>query len=475
MTVQDIVQALHKINYPTGGFKIVCHMCPGKRQQLMSLLSSSFTNQTYVEHFVHNNEWRCELIKELLEKNEPKVEQASAYPEDRMKMYAYESARVLTFVGEHAKGYETCNNDIDPIRWFIYTCTSKMIYDVILEYGRATHYDNSKVKNHHDVHHATYAVSTAIALFKIGLIDKIACKEDALKFVPSMFIGDIHDKRVSAPKDSRRLVTEEEMVAILAVCSPDARDHLMMTILWEVALRGGSLVNLKYFDLVDKHHLPRHKPRVLEKRKKYRDFITSPGLKRILVTFIRYVQIHHPHVKYQDLYIFNRHNLYEPMPYGTFACKVKRIALKAGIESDHIHPHIFRHSLVSRLRKAGNSIEVVSKFLGHDSVDVTMKYYWLDRIEDLVEHMKHPMMGTHHSKAEEEEYEYEQLERARCKIDTAIRIIHEFDAACKAYTDEHPEASVIVETIKRNIPNIGTLMSQIAHTIAESSISSQGF
>lgn len=55
-----------------------------------------------------------------------------------------------------------------------------------------------------------------------------------------------------------------------------------------------------------------------------------------------------------------------------------RTAFKRLCKQIEIEPrgfHTFRHTAASRLAKAGTPIETTSKLLGHDSIDVTAKYY----------------------------------------------------------------------------------------------------
>lgn len=56
------------------------------------------------------------------------------------------------------------------------------------------------------------------------------------------------------------------------------------------------------------------------------------------------------------------------------------------------YPHAFRAVLTNRLLSHGNSIEFVSKWLGHSSVHTTMRSYWKASYADLNKHMNIPWM-----------------------------------------------------------------------------------
>lgn len=51
-----------------------------------------------------------------------------------------------------------------------------------------------------------------------------------------------------------------------------------------------------------------------------------------------------------------------------------------GKEADveNVHPHRFRRTLATNLISRGMPIQEVAKILGHDKLDTTMKYIFLD-------------------------------------------------------------------------------------------------
>lgn len=45
---------------------------------------------------------------------------------------------------------------------------------------------------------------------------------------------------------------------------------------------------------------------------------------------------------------------------------------------ENVHPHRFRRTLATNLIHRGMSIQQVAKILGHEKLDTTMKYVYLD-------------------------------------------------------------------------------------------------
>lgn len=55
---------------------------------------------------------------------------------------------------------------------------------------------------------------------------------------------------------------------------------------------------------------------------------------------------------------------------------LKRIAKLAGVE--HVHPHKFRRTYATDLHRHGAPVQNISSLLGHDKLDTTMKYVFID-------------------------------------------------------------------------------------------------
>ena len=52
-----------------------------------------------------------------------------------------------------------------------------------------------------------------------------------------------------------------------------------------------------------------------------------------------------------------------------------RICKYANVTGNHCHPHAARHTVAHQLFHAGNSVALISKFLGHRSMHTTGAYY----------------------------------------------------------------------------------------------------
>ena len=75
----------------------------------------------------------------------------------------------------------------------------------------------------------------------------------------------------------------------------------------------------------------------------------------------------------QALFIGKRGERLQP---GGVRTMLKHLAKHAGV--DHVHPHKFRRTLATDLARRGMPIQEISRVLGHEKLDTTMKYVILN-------------------------------------------------------------------------------------------------
>ena len=56
---------------------------------------------------------------------------------------------------------------------------------------------------------------------------------------------------------------------------------------------------------------------------------------------------------------------------------LKKIERESGVEN--VHPHRFRRTLATNLINRGMPIQEVACILGHDKIDTTMKYVYIEK------------------------------------------------------------------------------------------------
>jgi integrase len=411
---------------------------------LADLLPYQFTLNTRADVFV-KDPWRKCLLEHILKKHELRLN--SSYADIRASKLRYNVARDLEFISDHAAGTFDAQipRGADPLKWFLANCTFQMAYDVILSRGLNHVADNSRVKSEHAQHHAIKHVSRMIALLKRADI----CSNEIGHLTPSVFLGAIENQRIRHD-GSRREYTAEEVDSMVAAAKGNPVYTVIMLILKEHALRAGAIQHLKYYDLFHPDNSPKRKVSVREKAGVLREIIPSERLLRELVSYAQHIADAYPHIDLQLFYVFNPNNPSRPLPHSTLSSKIKQLGV--GVVDVVCHLHAFRHTIVGRLMDAGNSIETVAKWMGHQNVNTTMNSYWLRSAEQLSKSINNPMNGRYEDTSQD-------------KITRALSIIHTYNETLAEHIRSQPESQELrrlYTAIMQKIPNLETQLRAIA-------------
>lgn len=99
----------------------------------------------------------------------------------------------------------------------------------------------------------------------------------------------------------------------------------------------------------------------------------------------RIVYIDDVTILFLNRYFFEREDDFEALFAGKGTCRMtphgvramlKRLEERSGVEN--VHPHRFRRTLATNLIHRGMPIQEVAKILGHEKLDTTMKYVYID-------------------------------------------------------------------------------------------------
>ncbi len=181
--------------------------------------------------------------------------------------------------------------------------------------------------------------------------------------------------RVRSPKLPRRLpksLTEAQVETLLA--APDVettlgvRDRAMLETLYATGLRVSELVGLSIAQL----SLEMGVVRVLGKGSKER---LVPLGEEAIAWLARYLRDVRPIVaanaKTDAVFLTARH---APLTRQGFWALIKRYAVRAGIASAKLSPHVLRHAFATHLINHGADLRVVQLLLGHADITTTTIY-----------------------------------------------------------------------------------------------------
>ena len=137
---------------------------------------------------------------------------------------------------------------------------------------------------------------------------------------------------------------------------------------------------------------------------------------------------------------------------------LRKLAQAAGVTEVKVHPHAFRHTIVGRLMDAGNSLEVVSKYMGHKSLDTTSAHYWVANVQELHENLNNPMTGSYQDKARDEDLKDVELEVQRKKASKAMEIIGKTLGVIDEVRKVGGSADEVAKKIKEAMPNLAEIL-----------------
>ena len=181
--------------------------------------------------------------------------------------------------------------------------------------------------------------------------------------------------RVRAPKKPRRLprhLSEAQVEALLG--APDTRtalgvrDRAMLETLYATGLRVSELTGLKRSQVAHDAGVVR----VVGKGNKER---LVPMGDEAVAWISRYLSDVRPALagpaKRDEVFLTQRHG---PLTRQAFWALIKRYAVRAGIPSAALSPHVLRHAFATHLLNHGADLRVVQLLLGHADITTTTIY-----------------------------------------------------------------------------------------------------
>jgi integrase len=457
-SISELVIIAKKYKYKSIIIRVyeVCLQNTSKIVQIQANLSHTYSNLNKVDFFFlqrPTQELR-EIFEEVMNDHQIRLKKSSSYAEDRLKDIELRIVSFLEFTDKYTKNLPKNKSEGDYIVTFLKNAFSEQIYNLILEYGQASNYNNERVKSKTGRHHqARQRLNVAIGFLQ-NMAKLCTSKEYIKSLKTSEFLIQIENKSELLNWNKRRVYTDDEIKKMLEVSEESPQCTLLITLLCEVGLRNAAICNLKFCDILDETKNPKHICRVREKGNKIREFITSNNLKVKIIAYTRTFD----NLQQTD-FVFSR-TPNKRLGYSTLNVLLKRIAVQAGVTDVNVQAHSFRHTLVGKLMDAGNRIEVVSKFMGHSSVDTTMTYYWLKNIEELSNEINNPFVKMSvQSYESDNETEKEYLNK---KLDACFSIIG-------LYRNEINKAENI-ESLKLSIFEQNHRIDRVLKYLADSSV-----
>jgi hypothetical protein len=152
--------------------------------------------------------------------------------------------------------------------------------------------------------------------------------------------------------------------------------------------------------------------------------------------------------KRDDQYILHLLDPSAPISQTLINVMLARMAAEAHVEIN-VHAHAFRHTIVGKLIKCGNEMAIVSKFMGHKSIDTTYRNYWVSTIKELNANMNNPFTGTMQAKEEAKENDDLEKQILKAQKDKSLAMLTQMEAIILACNS--PDT---IRQLAREMPNL---------------------
>jgi site-specific recombinase XerD len=426
-------------------------------------LPHTYTGLSSTDRILRQPPWVQQVFTDALEFETQASQGRTSYTQEHIMKLRNKISAILTYIHQDtAEQYASQTMAEHPIQWFFEHADTTMISALIRRYGQSRAVRNDLVKSARTrAHHASPEVTSITRYFKGGFRQWLACKDTIDLVNIGHILKTITNRREAADPDTRRTYTDEEVDRIL-VHAKDPRQELIVTIFREVGLRVSAIGHLRYRMLMSEDGVPRDVCSVPEKGNTQRRFVTSPNLKKRIKVYIDYFRSVLPLGQYQDAYMMNLQDPTSPLSSNRIRGILTELATEAQIAGVHVHPHAFRHTIVGSLIEAGNSMEHVSRFMGHASVDTTSKHYWVATTKELHAQMNNPFMPDFKSVEERKGDTDHSLELQRQKVQTCLQIINTYNLITAKCVDEGLPAIEVQRMLFKSMPDLGSILNDIA-------------
>jgi integrase len=185
-------------------------------------------------------------------------------------------------------------------------------------------------------------------------------------------------------EQQQQVPTEEELELLLRSCKNDTESLLLM-LLSTTGVRIGALVRMRYGDVQHGGGGKGHHLAVAVVREKGGRQHVMPLTQSVAAA------LHRRQQETAGPYVFpQKRNSQAPINIRCLREVFYRVVRRAKLP--HLHPHLMRHAVAHRLFCLDNSVDKISKFLGHRNIQTTLQHYLNLSTRELVDSMHIPWL-----------------------------------------------------------------------------------
>jgi hypothetical protein len=182
-----------------------------------------------------------------------------------------------------------------------------------------------------------------------------------------------------------------ELEILYAESKKNTRDELIFLLCLTTGLRvaGVSRIKLEHVAIINDKDIKVNKVgRTIEKGNKWFTFVLHPRVKELIY---RWILRERP--AYESVYLFPGYSgASDHINTATIRHAFNQVCKACNLSGAHLHPHALRHSYAHILLETGNSVNVVSKLLGHANTSTTEKFYLKENASDVAKRANIPWL-----------------------------------------------------------------------------------
>lgn len=174
------------------------------------------------------------------------------------------------------------------------------------------------------------------------------------------------------PRTAKPGIAEGDLRKILGLARGNVRDYAVLRFLEATGCRLSGIVSLKFDSLnLDEEEPNRRRVLVREKGDKDRTVFLTPGALDALLDWLAV----RPAVDYPHVFLGKSPGqMWHPFTVSGVYGICRRYAKRTGVTKNW-SPHQYRHRFARRLLQQGLGLSQVSQIMGHESVEITVRFY----------------------------------------------------------------------------------------------------
>ena len=431
------------------GVKMLAHFARlAAKEELAVCLEQYLAPSAAIERFRGRSTWHGEVVDCLIANARSK--RGIAHIDRHIQLILGQFATFIRPIEQYA---QRKRKGPDALRDFLAAASFGELREAIRVSLAEHKAQNAWVKTASRGHHALSAAHRALGFVKRDLRSFIGCRNELSNLNTKDVLQDIVNRRVPQDALVRRTFSDSEFESMLTYAN-NPFERLCLLLLREVGLRNGSLQHLRYDMLLDETHEPRHVCTVKEKGNKLRAFVCGPNLRAQIKVCSDVLRKHYDPEDLAGGYLLNFKNISKPLAPTIIGDMLKRIASAANITEVKVHAHAFRHTLVTKLVSAGNSLDVVAKFMGHADVRTTSYFYWIPQPEQVQKMLIDPFSSAYDEKEMKEGDADILVQAANAKLSAARHILDTVMGLCDA--KQMSQLSALIPDFKTTLEAVDT-------------------